>query len=133
MTMEPKDLLPILFERSNAVGTLWNIEIVVILGLIGFLAAAGPRMNKPFLKLALTAGFVIAAGFNLAALIEVTEQRQALVDFFRTIKPPVLATPSGWIDPLFVPSLWWVAILHVIVDALMIGFVWWYPQRAPAA
>jgi hypothetical protein len=131
--MEPKDLLPILFERSNAVGTLWNMQIVIILGLIAFLAAAGTRINQPFLKLALTVGFLIAAGFNLTALIEVTEQRHALVDFFRTIKPPVLATPSGWIDPLYVPSLWWLAILRVIVDALTVLFIWSYPQHARAA
>ena len=36
------------------------------------------------------------AGFNVVALIEVTEQTQ-LVDFFRTLKSSVLATSSGWI------------------------------------
>jgi len=35
------------------------------------------------------------AGFNVVALIEVTEQTQALVDFFRTLKSSVLATSSG--------------------------------------
>jgi hypothetical protein len=43
--MEPKDLLPILFERSNAAVTLWNIEIVVVLGLIAFLASAGKMIG----------------------------------------------------------------------------------------
>jgi hypothetical protein len=131
--MEPKDLLPILFERSNAVGTLWNMEIVIILGLIAFLAAAGTRINQPLLKFAITFGLLIAVGFNLTALIEVTEQRHALVDFFRTINPPVLAVPSGWIDPLYVPSLLRLTILHVIVDALTIFFIWSYPQRATTA
>jgi len=131
--MEPKDLLPILFERSNAVGTLWNIQIVIILGLIGFLAAAGPRIDKRFLKLALMIGFIVASAFNLTALVEVTEQRHALVEFFRTTKPPVLATPSGWIDPLYVPSLYSVAILHVIVDLLTVFFIWFYPSRAVTA
>jgi hypothetical protein len=43
--MEPKDLLPIMFERSNAMATLWNMEIVVVLGLIAFLATAGEMMG----------------------------------------------------------------------------------------
>ena len=44
-------------------------------------------------KLALTVGFL--AGFNVVALIEVTEQTQELVDFFRTLNSSVLATSSG--------------------------------------
>jgi hypothetical protein len=83
--MEPKDLLPILFERSNAAVTLWNIEIVVVLGLIAFLASAGKMIGHWSMKLAFTVGFLVMAGNNVVALIEVMEQRQALVDFFRTL------------------------------------------------
>ena len=43
------------------------------------------------------ADIIPMAGFNVVALIEVTEQRQELVDFFRTLKSSVLATSSGWI------------------------------------
>jgi hypothetical protein len=96
--MEPKDLLPILFERSNAAVTLWNIEIVVVLGLIAFLASAGKMIGHWSMKLALTVGFLVMAGNNVVALIEVMEQRQALVDFFRTLKSPVLALPP-WAKP----------------------------------
>ena len=35
------------------------------------------------------------AGFNVVVLIEVTEQTQELVDFFRALKSSVLATSSG--------------------------------------
>ncbi len=94
---EPKDLLPILFERSNATATLWNIKIVVVLGLLAFLASAGKMIGYWSMKLALTVGFLVMAGFNVVAFIEVTEQRQELVDFFRTLKSSVLATSSGWI------------------------------------
>jgi hypothetical protein len=47
------------------------------------------------MKLALMVGFLVMTGFNVVALIEVTEQTQALVDFFRTLKSSVLATSSG--------------------------------------
>lgn len=88
--MEPKDLLPILFERSNATATLWNIEIVVVLGLLAFLANAGKMIGHWCGKLALTVGFLVMAGFNVSALIVVTEQRRALADFFRTLTPRFL-------------------------------------------
>ncbi|MDQ6867538.1 MAG: hypothetical protein M3178_03730 [Pseudomonadota bacterium] len=129
--MEPKDLLPILFERSNATATLWNIEIVVVLGLIAFLASAGKMIGHWSMKLALTVGFLVMAYFNVGALIEVTEQRQALVDFFRTLKPPVLATSSGWIDPLSVPPVIQVVFLHAAVDVLVVLFIWVYSPHKP--
>jgi hypothetical protein len=47
------------------------------------------------MKLALTVGFLVMAGFTAVAVIEVTGQTQALVDFFRTLKSSVLATSSG--------------------------------------
>ncbi len=43
------------------------------------------------MKLALTIGFLVMAGFNVVAFIEVTEQRQELVDFFSTLKYSVLS------------------------------------------
>lgn len=89
------DLLPILFERSHPTATLWNIEIVVVLGLLAFLASAGKMIGHWSMRLALTVGFLVMVGFNVVVLIEVTEQTQALVDFFRTLKSSVLATSSG--------------------------------------
>ena len=129
--MEPKDLLPILFERSNATARLWNIEIIVVLGLIAFLANAGKMMGHWLPKLALTVGFLVMAGFNVGALIQVVEQRQALAEFFRTLKSPVLATSSGWIDPLYVPPVIRVVFLHAAVDVLVVLFIWIYSPRKP--
>ena len=129
--MEPKDLPPILFERSNATATLWNIEIVVVLGLLAFLANAGKMIGHWSGKLALTVGFLVMAGFNVSALIVVTEQRRALTDFFRTLNPPVLATSSGWIDPLSVSPVIHVVFLHAAVDVLVVLFIWIYSPREP--
>ncbi len=68
---------------------------------------------------------------DVGALIQVREQRQALVDFFRTLKSPVLANPSGWIDPLYVPPVTQVVYLHVAVDVLVVLFIWIYSPREP--
>jgi hypothetical protein len=133
--MEPtKDLLPILFERSNATATLWNMEIVVVLGLIAFLASAGKIVGHWYIKLALTVGFLAMVAFNVSALIEVTEQRQELVNFFRKQNPPVLRTSSGWIiDPLTVTPVCLVVFLHAAVDVLMVLFIWIYSPRKPGS
>ena len=61
---EPKDLLRILFERSNATATLWTIEIVVVLGSLAFLASAGKMIGHWSMKLALTIGFLVMAGLQ---------------------------------------------------------------------
>jgi hypothetical protein len=82
-------------QRSNPTATLWKIKIVVVLGLLAFLASAGKMIGRWSMKLTLTVGFLVMAGFNVVALIEVTEQTQELVDFFRALKSSVLATSSG--------------------------------------
>jgi hypothetical protein len=50
--LEAKDLLQILFERSNATTTLWNMEIAVVLGLIAFLGTAGDMTGHWLTKVA---------------------------------------------------------------------------------
>jgi hypothetical protein len=129
--MEPKDLLPILFERLNATVAFWNIEIGVVLGLLAFLASAGKMIAHWSMKLALTVGFLGMAGNNVSALIQVVEQRQALVDYFRTLKAPVLTTSSGWIDPLYVPPVNRVVFMHAAVDVFVVLSIWILPFRKP--
>ncbi|MDQ6703473.1 MAG: hypothetical protein M3Z96_10420 [Pseudomonadota bacterium] len=139
--MDAKDLLPILFERSNATATLWNIEIAVFLGLIAFVASARETMDHWFPKLALTVGFVGMAVLHARSLIEVAEQRRALVDFFRTLSPPVLGTSPecidplyvgpvnlGCIDPLYVGSANEVVAVHLVGDLLVVLFIWFYSR-----
>jgi hypothetical protein len=77
-------------------------------------------MGHRSIKLALTLGFLVMAAFNVEGLIKVAEQRRALVDFFRTLKPPVLATSSGWIDPLLVPPVWQVVSVHCVADFMVV-------------
>jgi hypothetical protein len=131
MKMEVKDILPIVFERANAASTLWNIEIVTILGLIAFFAGAGKQVNHTFVKLAIVIGFVIMASFNLAALIEVTEQRHALVTLLLTKDSTIFSSESVWVNPLLIPPVCLVAVLHIVVDILVIIFVLVYPKYAP--
>jgi hypothetical protein len=73
--MDGKDWLPIFFERSNAMGALWNIEILIVLGLIAFLGGGGAKLDHRPVKVAIVLAFLVGAGFNLQALMQVTRQR----------------------------------------------------------
>jgi len=134
--MEGKDWLPIFFERSNAMGALWNIEILIVLGLIAFLGGGGAKLDHRPVKIAIVLAFLVGAGFNLLALMQVTRQRAILADFIRQIDSPgvivSLAAPSGLTAPLQVPSLTMVMVSHLIVDVLVCWFIWFYPKIARA-
>jgi hypothetical protein len=126
-----KDWLPIVFERSNAATTLWNMQIVVILGLIAFLAGAGKLVARRPVKPALILGFLVMVWFNLSALVDVTKERDALITFLRTT--PDFASSSKLLDPLYVPPVWRVRLLHLTMDAMVVLFIWRYPAQSPAS
>jgi hypothetical protein len=126
--MDVKDWLPIVFERSNAAETLWNMQIVVILGLIAFLAGAGKAVAHKPMKLLLIVGFLVMVAFNLCALVDVTRQRHALFEFLTTT--PDFASSSNvlkLLKPIYVPPEWQVKLLHLTMDAIVVLFIWCYP------
>jgi hypothetical protein len=128
--MEAKDLLPILFERSNATATLWNIELIMILGLLAFLGGTGKSIKHFPIQLALSLGFGVVAVFNSYSLIQVSEQRAALIALFRTLHPPVFSNVSGLIDPLYVPTRKVILGAHLLGGILVLIIIWTYPRYA---
>jgi len=134
--MELKDWLPIMFERANATAALWNMQIVVVLGLIAFMASAGELARNRSVLALLTVGLVVMAGLNLSAQISVTEQRLILLRFIGTLEDRAisgglvsdLTDPSHFPYPLQVAPMWLVIALHVTVDAAALLFVWIYPN-----
>jgi len=129
--MEEKDLLPIIFERSNASTTLWNIEFAVILGAITFMATAKPDRQQWLVRLALTVLFLCAQFFNCRALRETSVHRQILRGIFESLPNSDVVNRfkrSGYnVDPLrySTPS----EIIGVFVLASLAGtlFIWLYP------
>ncbi|MFZ2109637.1 MAG: hypothetical protein WAV18_30385 [Roseiarcus sp.] len=133
--MEAKDWLPIFFERSNAEATLWNIEIVVVLGLVAFVGGAGARLEGRLIKVAIIIAFLVMVAFNILAIVQVTEQRAILADLIHQISSPSsimdeFRTKSGVVSPLDVPSVWLVVGSHIVVDFVVCLFVWLYPKFA---
>ncbi len=134
--MEAKDWLPIFFERSNATSTLWNIEIVVVLGLVAFLGGAGAKVDHRPTKIAIILAFLVMVAFNLFAIVQVTEQRAILGNFIRQISSPSimadLQASAGIGSALNVPSMSLVITGHILVDFVVCLFVWFYPKVARA-
>jgi hypothetical protein len=132
--MELKDVLPILFERSNATQTFWNFYIVIALGIIGFFSTAKPVANLKAVQILFTLGYLMFAAVNLLAMLWVIAQRQALAgQALRLITGDQLALLKQSFlfdkDLLSPPSWIFIGIFHLIGDALIIGVIWLLPRR----
>ena len=134
--MELKELLPIIFERSNAMQTFWNFQIIVIFGLLGFVTTARATARQASVKVMLTVGYLMFALVNLEALLAVTKQRWILVGAALPKLPSegVLAdfkAPFLFVEnPLSPPYLVAVIILHLLADAFLVGAIWVFPRLA---
>lgn len=53
--MSLPDLLPLIFERFNTFQSLWNLYITIVLGVIGFVAAAKSAMASKTMRAVVTA------------------------------------------------------------------------------
>jgi hypothetical protein len=124
--LDAKDWLPILFERTNFTGTLWNIELAAIVGIIAFLASAVSRLNW-VLTIVLLLGYWMMALSNLYALYQVIGQRAALAKLILKMDNASQIAEM----PLQVPPLRLVVWGHLATDVLVSLFVWFYPIWAP--
>lgn len=132
--MELRNLLPIIFERSNATQTFWNFQIVVIFGLLGFITTARATARQASVKMMLTIGYVMFALVNLGALLSVTEQRRILVlaalaklpsdGLLAAFKAPFLIVENALSPPYQIT----VVIVHLLADAFLIGAIWVFPR-----
>ena len=122
--MEAKDVLPIIFERSNATGAIWNLYIVVVLGVIAFLAST--EIKNTLIRHAVAIGFVIMAVDNILALVQVTRQEQELVTYFHSLNTNSVLSgkDQGLFDPLFVSPWPLVAVIHAIIDLMVLAFIY---------
>jgi hypothetical protein len=132
--MDIKDLLPIIFERSNAMQTFWNFQITVIFGPLGFITTARATARQESVNVLLTVGYVMFALVNLEALMSVTKQRWILVDvdlaklpseeLLTAFKEPFLFVQN----PLSRPYLVAVIIVHFLADAFLVGAIRVFPR-----
>ena len=78
--MEFKDLVTLYFERSGAMQMFWNFYIAITLGLLTFFGAVKHSIKLKSVAWLVLVAFGVFASVNLNALLDVTDQRQALAD-----------------------------------------------------
>jgi hypothetical protein len=130
-----KDLLTIIFERSNAATTVWNIELVLVLGIVAALVTAGALANQWLIKLLITVTAVLVSGLTFRSLIEITLARYILRDLFRKINHDEilqkLDSEDFWgMTALRITPLKWIVIAYLAGAVLLAGFIWLYPWWA---
>ena len=130
--MDVKDLLPMIFERSNASTTLWNIEFVVILGVLTFIATAKEHAKHWAVKSAVIALFLGAQYFNARALVEVSYHRQILRGIFEAthnvIVDPFISPAHHIVIPLRYTRPREIIIVFIFASVLGVLFLWLYPR-----
>lgn len=126
--MSLQDLLPIIFERFGAFQTLWNLYIVIVLGVIGFIVSAKIAMSSKIVRTVLIIGFIAFALVNLRALSSVHKQRIILIDLAskRAVSennPSVKAlVEAGRPD-----EAWKVWAFHLAADGVLVLLIWFVP------
>ena len=136
-----KDLLPVLFERSAATETLWNLYIAVAGGLIVAVSTA-PNAFRPIpVRAIVSVGFVLFALSNLDAALWIRDQRQVLADAVREAighddsnQLKGLLLPQSGFNPLGAnridpPSFKVLMCFQATIGALVMGFIWRLPSR----
>jgi hypothetical protein len=86
MTAEVKDLVTMYFERENAMQTLWQIYVAIIIGLLAFLGAIPSAVKKLYIPFVLTIGFVAFAAVNGDAIYDVAHTRHLLCNIISNAK-----------------------------------------------
>jgi hypothetical protein len=89
--MDAKDVLPILFERSNAAAALWNFQLSVLFALLAFLGAVSNLWQHKVVLLGLTLAYALFAIINWKVLLQVEAQRAVLAAYISPRLPPEIA------------------------------------------
>lgn len=82
--LELKDILTLVFQRTDAMQIHWNVFIVVSLGVVGFIASNSfaPDRRK-LIKIITIFAFVIFAASNFGEFNKVRAERRELVSLLR--------------------------------------------------
>ena len=107
--------LRLVFGRTDAFRVLWNIYIVVTLGVIGFIANVGTKPSGRMVSWLAAAGFLVFALSNMAALLQTQTERRGLVEVLDSLNPPgqygTLRSAVGGLRSWVIPAF------HLLMDA----------------
>jgi hypothetical protein len=78
MAAEIKDLVAMYFERENAMQTLWQIYVGIVIGLLAFVGAVPSSLKKIYFPIVLSVGFIGFAVVNGDAIHDIVNTRNML-------------------------------------------------------
>lgn len=117
----PRDAADLLVSFRSEMNALWNIFIIVVLGLVGLASGKKTPAARP-LKLAIVLAFLIFAAGNLYGLLADEDYILALLAPLGTesFSGPLASTFSH----LQASPGWRVATYHILLDALVVSALW---------
>jgi hypothetical protein len=130
--MKYSELLQLFFERSNEIVNYWTIYIVGMASVLGYFAVRTDLDRKA--KLTFSIGFMFLSALNLVGLLDVNNQREAVLEVIRGSHADALADSSvrttnlllqKLVEPTFDPfEQWQVIAIHACIDAITIFGIW---------
>ena len=129
--MTTKDLLGMLFERANAMQTLWGFYITVSATLLAFFGSA---QRSRIVALVLSIAFVAFAYVNGKGIHDIGKERQALFQILGSVHP-LASDNDAWssvspksksdlISASEPPSAYGLAAFHLASDITVLIALW---------
>jgi hypothetical protein len=121
-----QDALPIAFERFNAMLTLWNFQLAVILGLLAFVASNPSLLQSTWPKAILSSVYLLFALANVISLLQVGGERRVLdaCVLSNTFKGTLQKLPNF----MKAPNDTKIIGLHLIGDVVALALIFGMPD-----
>jgi hypothetical protein len=124
-------LISVLLEHSQRFMDFWNLQLVIVLGVLGFCLANQAIVSKLGVRLLISVVFIAIAAFSVFSLAAHQERAEKL---WTALEAHVTNEPSEFIpeDALYIDSLEPTSFTIkagaiVVADILVILVVWFSP------
>jgi hypothetical protein len=133
MDFNLKDLMPMLFERGNAMQSYWGYYITVVGALLAFF---GSVRRPKALAILFTVVFIAFAYVNADGMVQVAQEREAIYGIVTTSQKVALDSPApassgdlrkyreNLVAVSAPPDPAGVLVFHLIADFLVLAALW---------
>lgn len=120
--------LEFVFARADAMQTFWNLYIVVVTAILGFLGSSKLAWRTHIVPTVLTIGFLLFAASNFWALDSARRQREGLIAHAETQLVPNEGADLGRVlGAVAPPSESLLRLFHAALDLAVLAAIWLIP------
>ena len=126
------ELIAVLLEHSQRFFDVWNLQLVIVLGALGFTLANPQVVSKRYIRLLISTVFIAIAMFSVFSLSAHQKREEKL---WTALEARVAAAPGellpqevAYIDSLKPSSFTIKAGAVVVADVLVILVIWFAPK-----